>query len=671
MLKLFFIFSLFCGIVNATNVENLFYNTNKDIKLKMEFTEKDEKIFKNTLKMIEKKDFPKALSLANSMESEYLRDGMIIYVLWQKYKMIDNEDIDNNFADLMAFIERYKYLPDIENLKRNLENMYLKSDISNEYVENYFKNNKPIKIETAIKLLKNGILTNHIKVFNDYELYGENLVYFINLFKDKLNTNGYVNKIESLILNKKFIDARYIMKFLNKNDASLYETIIQINTTPKNFNELLKGISYFSKSNELLLYTKFMYYQKKGDNEEAKKLIMEVPRDSKFIDKWWYYQKYYVREYLKDKDYVKSYFLATNQNLKRGTIDYAEAEWLAGWVALDFLNEKGLAYKHFKNLFDNVSYPASKARAAYWLGRVDEDMANIKNALRWYEIGTQFSLYYYGQLSWYAKNRITQTASLTNEMPLPKQPTFTQNEENDAINNEIAGLAYLVAKTGGERKIYIELFRSAIISAKSTGEKVAIFEIVKNIKDEVLITNIAKFLAYRQIYFIDNLFPTLTMINLKNSNSHLIHAIIKQESGFHVLASSRVGASGFMQIMPATAKILAKQLKLKYNKKQLQTNPIYNILLGSQYINSLISQFDGSEVLAIASYNAGPGAVKRWISRYGDPRKMTEIRDIVRWIESIEYNETRDYVQKVVENGVVYQYIIGSWDGVGGGYHVK
>ena len=99
-------------------------------------------------------------------------------------------------------------------------------------------------------------------------------------------------------------------------------------------------------------------------------------------------------------------------------------------------------------------------------------------------------------------------------------------------------------------------------------------------------------------------------------------------------------------------------MKLKYNETLLRTNPAYNILLGSYYINSLIKRFDGSQILAIASYNAGSAPVNRWIKDYGDPREMKHIQDIVNWIELISYSETRNYVQRIVEGSIVYEYIL-------------
>jgi len=113
-----------------------------------------------------------------------------------------------------------------------------------------------------------------------------------------------------------------------------------------------------------------------------------------------------------------------------------------------------------------------------------------------------------------------------------------------------------------------------------------------------------------------------------------------------------------MQLMPETAKLVAKDLGVKYDRKKLATDIKYNVILGSHYIKGLIDDFDGSEMLAIASYNAGPNATKRWIREFYDPRKEKDIDRVVDWIELISYSETRNYVQRIMENLIVYKYLM-------------
>ena len=137
----------------------------------------------------------------------------------------------------------------------------------------------------------------------------------------------------------------------------------------------------------------------------------------------------------------------------------------------------------------------------------------------------------------------------------------------------------------------------------------------------------------------------------------LMHAIIRQESEFYAGARSSAGALGLMQIMPKTAKYLAGRVGLKYDKRRMLKDEVYNIRLGTKYVQELLKSFRGSVVLSIAAYNAGPGSVKRWIKSYGDPRRRGI--DPLVWIEMIPYEETRNYVRRVLSNELVYRSILG------------
>ena len=162
------------------------------------------------------------------------------------------------------------------------------------------------------------------------------------------------------------------------------------------------------------------------------------------------------------------------------------------------------------------------------------------------------------------------------------------------------------------------------------------------------------------VYFQKCLFPFPFNIKLNvihnNVNTSFILAIAKQESEFFINAKSRSGALGLVQVMPNTAKITAKNIGVKYDKKKLLNDTEYNLLIGSNYLSSLINYYKGSIVLAIAGYNAGPTNVNKWIKIYGDPRDKSI--NFIDWIESIPFKETRNYVQRVIENYVVYQKVI-------------
>lgn len=654
---------------DAEDNQNIFFKTNQDIKLKLQVDQADIKTFNKTVNLLKKDQWEDALSWADSIKSEHLKDAMVEYVLWQKYTDLPQSSAESEFNNLLNFIQTHQYLPNINTLKRKAESMYLNQNIPYQFAKNYFNNIKPLSTKVAIKNLiakvneaedkNNEELTKEIEnTFYSYNFTGNELNDFLFNFSPYLNENIYTKKTEILLWDKKYTEAKLVMKNLDKKYNTLYSGIIKINQSPKYINNILRTIPNNLRNNDLLLYTRFVYEHKRKNYDDALKILLNKDNNSLRPDKWFIYQKYYTRDLIKDKKYDNAYFLVSNNNLKPGTEDYAESQWLSGWIALVFLNEPKEAYKHFYAMYDVVNYPVSKSRAAYWAGRSMEADNNIEEAVKWYDVASNYTLYFYGQLSLHAKNELLGIPSLISKNPLPEPPQFTKEEESNVLNNNVVKMAYLLAKYGNSKNDSYKLFLSAINSANSKGEMSAIFEIAKSTNQEELISKLAKQLTYKDVYFVDNLYPLLNIINLENPNSHLVHSIIKQESGFHISARSHVGATGFMQLMPQTAKSVARQMKLTYNLRELRTNPAYNILLGSYYINSLIKQFDGSQVLAIASYNAGPGAVNRWIRDYGDPRNMSDIKDIVNWMELISYAETRNYVQRIIENSIVYEYVL-------------
>lgn len=661
---------VFAEISTSTNdTKNLFFKTNQDIRVKLELDAADIKTFNKTEKFLNKKDWTEALSWADSIKSENLKDAIIDYVLWKKYTNVTISNADKEFSNLLLFIETHDYLPNITDLKIKAESMYVSKSIPYQFVKEYFEKIKPFKTKTAIKVLQDRFIENGnavddklqkdiIDTFYSYKFDEDEMNDFLDSFGEYISEENYNEKIEDLLWEKDYTRANLLMSNLGVVRKTLYSAIVEINKNPKYINNILRSIPNDLRNNELLLYTRFIYLYKSGNKDEALDLLLNIAKDTNHSDKWWVYQKYYARELIKDKEYKKAYFLAQNNNLKVGTADFAEAQWMAGWIALVYLERPKDAYYHFYNMYNAVGFPVSKARAAYWAGRAMEADKDKDEAIKWYDIGSQYPLYFYGQLSFHAKNELLDMPSLTSTNPLPLEPSFTEKDEENVLDNDVVKIAYLIAKSKGNKKDYTSLFRTSLNTVKTKGEMAVIFEIVKNTGDDELITNMAKILTNKDVYYVENLFPVLNIINLQNPNSNLVHSIIKQESGFHVSAKSCVGASGFMQLMPETARHVARQMNLRYNVTALRRDPTYNILLGSYYINSLIKQFDGSQILAIASYNAGPSPVNRWIKDYGDPRKMEDIKDVVNWLELIGYSETRNYVQRIIEGSIVYEYIL-------------
>jgi soluble lytic murein transglycosylase len=282
-------------------------------------------------------------------------------------------------------------------------------------------------------------------------------------------------------------------------------------------------------------------------------------------------------------------------------------------------------------------------------------MSDEQKAIDWYKIAAKYPTYFYGQLAIH-KHRLLDSVGSASDIILPQGPNISGSDIK-SISNEIsvkiAYILYLMKETGNANKI----IEYAIMNSASDGQIAVIMNLINEIKDKELDVKISKIAARKNVFFIKDKFQIVKDIG-SDQHSPLVHAIVKQESGFATTALSSAGAIGFMQLMPATAELVCKQLGIKYSKYKLARNDKYNIKIGSYYIKSLINRFEGSEIMAIAGYNAGPHNVDRWVKEFYDPRKTDDLDKVIDWIELITYAETRNYVQRIMENLIVYKYLM-------------
>ena len=407
------------------------------------------------------------------------------------------------------------------------------------------------------------------------------------------------------------------------------------------------------RSSELSRYAKTRWYFKKNETRKATKMLKNI-KHMTYPNKWWGLRLVYARELLKTNDGDDSYQIASNHGLVEGDKKYWEAQWTSGWVALRFNDEPEIAYGHFKKLYDYVKQPVTIARASYWLGMAAQASGNDDLALKWYKKASEYPLYFYGQLAIH-KRRALDPLNSDGEIILPKDPEVKIADAHKVSDAMEVKIGYLLALLG-DKKDASAVFKGYIKKADSAGKIALIMRLASEFKDYEMDSVVSRAAEGKNVFFIRRKFRIVKEVT-DEENSALIHAIIKQESGFVPHALSRVGAVGYMQLMPDTAKSVAKNLGVRYNKAKLGRDVAYNVKLGSHYIKQMVDRFDGSKMLAIAAYNAGPHNSDRWIREFYDPRKEKDIDKVVDWIELITYSETRNYVQRIMENLIVYKYI--------------
>ncbi|GER00569.1 hypothetical protein JCM17845_11920 [Iodidimonas gelatinilytica] len=322
---------------------------------------------------------------------------------------------------------------------------------------------------------------------------------------------------------------------------------------------------------------------------------------------------------------------------------------LAGWIALRFKDRPAQALEHFQTLNSVVTLPVSLARGAYWSARAAEAMNDPALARRWYETAALYPTVFYGQL---AVDRLGDALNALKTRPLEPSPQArTLFEQNPLVK-----AARILAKMGQDYPLGL-FVRHLAQQADTPEQSILAASLGQDLERPQMGVIAAKAAVQDGAIMIENGYPVIALADAPADSHSLILSIARQESQFNPKAISHVGALGLMQLMPATANRMSRQLQKPYSRERLLSDPAYNLELGSTYFAQLLKRYDGAPMLALAAYNAGAGSVSRWLNDYGDPR--IQATDPIDWIEMIPYSETRNYVQRVLEAAPVYALRLG------------
>ena len=353
-----------------------------------------------------------------------------------------------------------------------------------------------------------------------------------------------------------------------------------------------------------------------------------------------------ARSALRRGDVRAAYDLAAQNFGTAGSgADYADAEWLAGYVALTRLDDPALAARHFARFAAAVGTPISLGRAGYWLGLALERAGDEAGAQAAYADGARHQTSFYGQLA-------AQRGGAPTDPRLAGEGAAPDWREAAFLASPTVQAGRLLALAGDDARASQFLRHAA--DAMDAEARAALAQMAIDLGLPHVGVRIAKdaaakgMLLPRQYYPVDAIaqadWPVPTELAL---------AIARQESEFNPRAESAAGALGLMQLMPGTAADVAGALRLGYEPGRLTGDPMYNARLGTAYLAQMLETFDGSYVLAAAAYNAGPRRVDQWLAANGDPRRASV--DPVEWIEAIPFEETRNYVMRVLESLHVYR----------------
>jgi len=398
-----------------------------------------------------------------------------------------------------------------------------------------------------------------------------------------------------------------------------------------------------------LAYDRMYWRIEKRRRAEAADLIIAQSTSAEALgrpEEWGSWRRVLARQAMRDGNGARAYALASTHFMPHSTenYDYADLEWLSGYVALRYLKEPAKALTHFRRFTSAVYTPISLGRGHYWVGRALEEMGDTEAAMEAYRAGGEHQTAFYGLLA-AEKAGMAMDPGLTGA---GEGPDWTTTSLADSSVRKAAELLYFA----GARWETIR-FLSHLAETLPEDELVALGEYSLTLADPYVAVRVAKQTVRNGPVSIRAYFP-LTDLGIELPvEEALALAIARRESEFNIAAVSPVGARGLMQLMPGTAKLMSRKVGQRYAVAKLTTDAVYNATLGSAYLAELIDEFGKNYLLVSAGYNAGPGRPRRWIGLYGDPRSAGT--DPVDWIEHIPFRETRNYAMRVAESLPVYR----------------
>ncbi|WP_073954527.1 lytic transglycosylase domain-containing protein [Thalassospira sp. TSL5-1] len=562
---------------------------------------------------------------------------------------------NRSFAEITSFIDANPNWPSQALLRQRAEEA-MTDAVPDFEILAWFKRSAPVTADGATRqisaLLSVGekdaaiTLIRHSWINEDFGTGQEKR--FIDRYGKYIDEVTHEARLDRLLWEGRTHPASRMMKYVNADYKKLAEARLALRERKSDIDAILKSVPQKYRNNPGLMYEQVRWRRINDDDKDARDLLLHKANDLAYIsirpEYWWTEKAILARRALQEGYITDAYRLVANHG-QTEPADIAGAEWLAGWIALEFLGDSQIALQHFQNLYDVVQYPISQSRGAYWAGRACKAMGDRERANKWFHLAADHAHTFYGQL---ANDELGGAVHYQVEQahPTPEQRKRFENNELTKVSRELGdmGLGNIIRP-----------FIMALVDQADSPEMLAM---ATGLASEYGRTDLAVIAAKRGIRsgggYLDAAYPVYDLVpGGQEPDPGLVHAIMRQESLFNPGAVSYAGARGLMQLMPATAKRMASHLNMPYSVNRLTEDPGFNIQLGRHYLSKLLDRWNGAEILTIASYNAGPSRVKEWIEEYGDPRDP-EV-DPIDWIEMIPYKETRNYVQRVMEGTYVYR----------------
>ncbi len=560
-------------------------------------------------------------------------------------------DVDVPSGVISKIAQDLPQWPGTKAIRRNLEKALKRENLPPERVIAAFATSKPASVEGAAALARAHLALGNAKAANlaiapfwRHERLGKaNETMVLKTAGQALTRKDHRVRMHTLFYRDRIAAAQRVQS--KAEQVSLAKARTAVIRKSSNASKLISAVAQSSRKDPAYLFTRIEHARRTEKFDTASSLLLKAPQSAKaMIDtgEWWVERRIASRKMIEERKYKLAYRLAAEHRSSEPK-DIIEAEFHAGWYALRFLKDRKAARRHFSRILQVAQKPLSKSRGHYWLGRTNTGTEATKH----YRSAARYSGTFYGQLA---------AAELGVKKLAIRKPSPSGADRNRFQARELVRAIVRLEKTGfawRSKSIYRHLAKTLT----SPGELAILAARAEKRGDHNLSLQVGK-IAFSRGYDVGTLSWPVGAIpgsaKIGNTGRALAYSIARQESAFDKAAVSPANARGLLQLLPGTAKGVAKRSGLPYSFKRLTRDAGYNATLGAAYLAEQLRDFQNSYILTFAAYNAGPRRVDEWIERFGDPRgaKLYQVLD---WIEQIPFTETRNYVQRVMENYQVYK----------------
>ena len=563
--------------------------------------------------------------------------------LLQWFYFVDNntplEDIDP--GELDAFLTANQHWPGTRTMELKRERLLALERTPAEMLE-YYADHAPTteagKRRALLAQLEAGDFEGAVEEIR--HLWGtkrfafQDEVAFENAFGDHLREEDHRVRVAYLLMTRQRADARRHYSKLDEDWRAFAEALDADIGGDRSLRDALPA--EFQRHPAFVL-PEVLSLDAAGEYDAAQAALARIPPELRLPEQEWRARHILIRQALKEQKFDLALGLAQRHGLEKGD-NRAEAEWIKGWIALTRLGLPHPAQEAFERSMKAAVDNRLRARALYWLAQAMNARGKTVDAKQTLTTCSEMAHTFYGQAC------LSALGKKLFEGDFPRA-----NAKKGLARPELQELKFW-AETLWSMEInsLAERFLFALGSAAETPDDfAAIAELARANNKESLILILARNASERGLYELEALLPKLSIQPARGLrvDEALVHAIAWQESKFKTAAVSRSGALGLMQILPATAEAMAARHDLDFDKEALTRDARYNLTLGAAYLQDLQRRFEDADLLAITSYNAGPGNSRRWMREFGDPR-TNAIEPLV-WMESISFGETRDYARRV------------------------